>query len=110
MIVIFKTRCFSFLSGRNSFYVLNFQILSGKKIRRLDDLTDIEAPQKLQIGGQQSIRATAYFPGQDMKMVELLAWISTEHSIAHFYAMMPADDMDMLQPAFDQMVMSAQVP
>jgi hypothetical protein len=45
-----------------------------------------------------------------MKMVELLAWISTEHSIAHFYAMMPADQVDMLQPAFDQMVMSAQVP
>ncbi len=43
-------------------------------------------------------------------MVELLAWISTEHSIVHFYAMMAADEMDMLQPAFDQMVMSAQVP
>ena len=45
-----------------------------------------------------------------MKMVELLAWISTEHSIAHFYAIVPADELDMLQPAFDQMVMSAQVP
>jgi hypothetical protein len=45
-----------------------------------------------------------------MKMVELLAWISTEHSIAHFYATMPADKVDLLQPAFDQMVMSAQVP
>ena len=29
---------------------------------------------------------------------------------AHFYAMMPADQVDLLQPAFDQMVMSAQVP
>ena len=66
--------------------------------------------QKLQIGGQQAIRATAYYGAQGKKMVELLAWISTEHSIAHFYAMMPADEMDMLQPAFDQMVMSAQVP
>ena len=44
------------------------------------------------------------------KMVELLAWISTEHSIAHFYAMMPADQVDVVQPAFDQMVLSAQVP
>jgi hypothetical protein len=66
--------------------------------------------QKLQIGGQQAIRATAYYRGQGTKMVELLAWVSTEHSIAHFYVMMPADDVDMLQPAFDQMVMSAQVP
>ncbi len=65
--------------------------------------------QKLQIGGQQAIRATASYRGQQ-KMVELLAWISTEHSIAHFYAMMPADEVDFLQPAFDQMVMSAQVP
>jgi hypothetical protein len=66
--------------------------------------------QELQIGGQQAIRATAYFPEQKRKMVELLAWISTEHSIAHFYAIMPADEVDILQPAFDQMVMSAQVP
>ncbi len=66
--------------------------------------------QKLQIGGQQAIRATAYFPGQGMKMVELLAWISTEHSIAHFYAIVAADEVDILQPAFDQMVMSSQVP
>jgi len=66
--------------------------------------------QQLQIGGQQAIRATAYYLGQGMKMVELLAWISTEHSIAHFYAMMPADQVDLLKPAFDQMVMSAQVP
>ena len=43
-------------------------------------------------------------------MAELLAWISTEHSIAHFYAIMPADEMDTLQPIFDQMVMSAVVP
>jgi hypothetical protein len=43
-------------------------------------------------------------------MVELLAWIGTEHHIAHFYAIMPADQKDRLQPAFDQMVMSAQVP
>jgi hypothetical protein len=66
--------------------------------------------QRLEIGGQQAIRATAYYQGQGMKMVELLAWISTEHSIAHFYAMMPADQVYMLEPAFDQMVMSAQVP
>ena len=30
--------------AHKSFYLLNVQILSGKKIRRLDDLTDIEAP------------------------------------------------------------------
>jgi hypothetical protein len=66
--------------------------------------------QKLQIGGQQAIRATAYFPGHGMKMVELLAWISTENSVAHFYAIMPADEVDILQPAFDQMVTSARVP
>jgi hypothetical protein len=66
--------------------------------------------QKLQIGGQQAIRATAYFGGNGIKMVELLAWISTEHSIAHFYSLMPAAEMDILQPVFDQMVMSAQVP
>lgn len=66
--------------------------------------------QKLQIGGQQAIRATASYAVQGRKMVELLAWISTEHSIAHFYAVMPADEVDFLQPAFDQMVMSAQVP
>ena len=66
--------------------------------------------QKLQIGGQQAIRATAHYGTQGKKMVELLAWISTEHSIAHFYAMMPADQADVVQPAFDQMVMSAQVP
>jgi hypothetical protein len=65
--------------------------------------------QKLQIGGQQAIRATAYF-SSPRKMVELLAWISTEHSVAHFYAIVPADEVDVLQPAFDQMVMSAQVP
>jgi len=66
--------------------------------------------QKLQIGGEEAIRATAYYPDRGKKMVELLAWISTENSIAHFYAIMPADEVDMLQPAFDQMVMSAQVP
>jgi len=43
-------------------------------------------------------------------MAELLARISTEHSIAHFYAIMPVEDVDMLQPAFDQMMFSAQVP
>jgi hypothetical protein len=66
--------------------------------------------QKLQIGGQQAIRATAYFSERGTKMVELLAWISTEHNIAHFYALMPADEVAILQPAFDQMVMSGQVP
>ena len=66
--------------------------------------------QRLQIGGQQAIRATAWFPEQTRKMVELLAWIITEHSVAHFYAIMPADEVDMLQPAFDRMIMSAQVP
>jgi len=65
---------------------------------------------KLQIGGEQAIRATAWYSDRGMKMVELLAWISTEHDIAHFYAIMPADQMDILQPAFDQMVMSARVP
>ncbi len=66
--------------------------------------------QRLQIGGQQAIRATAYYTMQGRKMVELLAWISTEHNIAHFYAMTPADQVYLLQPAFDQMVMTAQVP
>jgi len=66
--------------------------------------------EKLEIGGQQAIRATAYYPGPGMKMVELLVWISTEHSIAHFYAIMPADEVDILQPEFEHMVMSAQVP
>jgi len=46
---------------------------------------------KLQIGGEQAIRATAWYSDRGMKMVELLAWISTEHDIAHFYAIMPAD-------------------
>lgn len=66
--------------------------------------------QRLQIGGQQAIRATAYFTQQGMKMSELLAWISSEQSIVHFYAIVPADEADNLQPAFDQMVMSARVP
>jgi hypothetical protein len=35
---------FFVFAARNSFYLLNSQILSGKKIRQLDDLTDIEVP------------------------------------------------------------------
>jgi hypothetical protein len=63
--------------------------------------------QKWQIGGQQALRAAGYFSGQGPKTVELLAWISSPHSIAHFYAIVRAEEMDTLQPAFDQMVMSA---
>ena len=66
--------------------------------------------QQLHIAGEQAIRATASYPDRGKNMVELLAWISTEHNIAHFYAIMPADEVDILQPAFDRMVMSAQVP
>jgi len=70
--------------------------------------------QILAIGGQQAILATAYYSSQirtkKIPMVEMLAWISTEHTFAHFYAIMPADQLDLLRPSFEQMVMSAQVP
>lgn len=65
---------------------------------------------RLLIGGDEAITAIALYQVRNMKMVELLAWIRTEHNIAHFYAIMPAAEVDTLQPAFDQMVMSAQLP
>jgi hypothetical protein len=69
-----------------------------------------ESIQKVQIGGQQAIRATAYLQEGGSQQAELLTWIATEHSIVHFYSFVPVDALPDFKWRFDQMVQTARVP
>jgi len=67
--------------------------------------------QKISINGRQAIKALGRYQQPDgQKMVELLTWIITEHTEAHFYSMIPVDRLPDVQWRFDQMVQSATVP
>jgi hypothetical protein len=85
------------------------------KVARRKRLTGYEIPaetiQKTSINGQQALKATARYQSRNgQKMTELLAWITTEHTDVHFYAMVPTSSVLDLQWRFDQMVQSTIVP
>jgi hypothetical protein len=69
-----------------------------------------ESVQMISINGQQGIQAIGRFEQSSRKMVELLAWIHSEHTVAHFYAILPAAKLSDVQMRFDQMVESATIP
>jgi hypothetical protein len=68
--------------------------------------------QRVFVGGQQAVVATADFVSGDAKvpMAEYMTWIYTENSRAFFFSRLPADKLDALKPEFDMMVSSAIVP
>jgi hypothetical protein len=89
--------------------------IQGKIARRSGPRQPYEIPagsiQMISINGQQAMKATGRFeqPGGG-KMAELLAWIISERTTAHFYAILPAENQSDFQTRFDQMVQSATVP
>jgi len=68
--------------------------------------------QRVYVGGQQAVVATADFVSGDAKlsMAEYMTWIYTENSRVFFFSRVPADKLDQLKPEFDSMVSSAIVP
>jgi hypothetical protein len=69
-----------------------------------------EGVQQTAINGQQAVKATAYYTAGGKKSAELLTWIQTEHSVIHFYSMVPVESLADVQASFDQMVATARVP
>ena len=93
--------------------VIDLQIPA--KIKRRKDATNnyripAETIQKVTIGGQPAVKATAYLESPGTKQAELLTWITSTHAIVHFYAFVPVDELPDFQWRFDQLVNSAIVP
>jgi hypothetical protein len=67
--------------------------------------------QRVYVGGQQAVVATADFIGErKLPMAEYMTWIYTENSRVFFHSRLPADKLEQLKPEFDTIVSSAIVP
>lgn len=66
--------------------------------------------QRTLIGGQQALQAIADYQENGKPIVELLAWVYSEHTHVFFMTKMSAENLPVVQPLFDQMVRSASVP
>ena len=66
--------------------------------------------QRTLIGGEQAVQAIADYQENGKPIVELLTWVYSEHTHVFFMTKMPAENLPVEQPLFDQMVRSASVP
>jgi hypothetical protein len=63
-----------------------------------------------EIGGRQAIRAIGEFERNGKSFAELLAWVYSDHTRTYFMVRGAAENLPLLQAAFDQMLQSAKIP
>jgi hypothetical protein len=70
----------------------------------------LELPHQTFIGGQPALTTAVEYTDNGQKMAENLTWIATEHTTALFFARLPADDLEVFQVRFDQIIYSVTMP